>query len=366
MGKPIKIGEIKIDKRFRKAIGDLSPLIESMKTIGLLHPIVISKDKTLIAGQRRIEAAKKLGWISIPATIIDVKQVLRGELDENAARKDFTPSEQAAIAKAIWKEEEQKAKDRKKAGIRPSGNLPEGGRTRDLVARWVGVSGKTLVKELEILESRNKSIINLMDSASVDKAHKELRRLSRLQEMNKVGEFSSKNLYRVLYADPPWEYVGQEQHSSSGKTQHTVLENHYPTMSIQGLCDLPIAGISAKNSVLFLWVPSPHLENAFTVINSWGFSYKTSMVWDKVKHNVGNYVSVRHEFLLICGKGSSTPDIKKLHDSVYSEERTTHSKKPDYFRNLIDELYPNGKRIELFARGELPENWDSWGNEVKN
>jgi N6-adenosine-specific RNA methylase IME4 len=86
------------------------------------------------------------------------------------------------------------------------------------------------------------------------------------------------------------------------------------------------------------------------------------MVWDKVKHNVGNYVSVRHELLLICTKGSCTPDVKKLDDSVYSEERTEHSKKPEYFRNLIDKIYPNGNRIELFARGKIA-GWDVWGNE---
>ena len=105
------------------------------------------------------------------------------------------------------------------------------------------------------------------------------------------------------------------------------------------------------------------LEECFPLIKAWGFKYKTSMIWDKIKHNVGNYVSVRHELLLICTKGSCTPDIKKLDDSVYSEERTEHSKKPLYFRSLIDKLYPNGNRIELFAR-EKAKGWDVWGNEV--
>jgi N6-adenosine-specific RNA methylase IME4 len=366
MSNGIKISGIIIDKRFRKTLGDLKPLMESMDNLGLLHPIVISKDKRLIAGQRRVEAAKKLGWTSIPATVVDLKEVLRGELDENAVRKDFTPSEQAAIAKAIWKVEEEKAKKRQKAGIRPSGKFPQGGRTRDLVARWVGISGKTLEREMEILESKDKSLITLMDATSVDQAYKELRRLTRIGELTRAGSLSGNKLYRVVYVDPPWKYVGEEQHAKSGTVQQTVLEHHYPTMSIQELCELPVEAMTMKNAVLFLWVPSPHLENAFKIVGSWGFKYKTSMVWDKVKHNVGNYVSVRHEFLLIAGKGSSTPDVKKLHDSVYSEERSTHSKKPEYFRNLIDELYPHGNRIELFARGKLPDGWDSWGNEVES
>jgi len=93
------------------------------------------------------------------------------------------------------------------------------------------------------------------------------------------------------------------------------------------------------------------------------------MVWDKVKHNVGNYVSVRHEFLLICARGTP-PKVPKLVDSVYEEERTEHSRKPVYFRNLIDDLYPPDKtadrnnRVELFVRGDLPPWWDGWGNEA--
>ena len=113
---------------------------------------------------------------------------------------------------------------------------------------------------------------------------------------------------------------------------------------------------------MFLWVTSPLLEEAFDIIQAWGFKYKASMVWDKVKHNVGNYVSVRHELLLICTKGTA-PKVPRLVDSVYEEARTEHSKKPAYFRNLIDELYPSGKRIELFARDHF-DGWDVWGNEV--
>lgn len=106
------------------------------------------------------------------------------------------------------------------------------------------------------------------------------------------------------------------------------------------------------------------LEKAFAVINAWSFSYKASMVWDKVAHNVGHYVSVRHELLLIATKGQP-PKVPKLVDSVYAEERGEHSRKPAYFRELIDELYPEGKRLELFCRGPAADGWDTWGNEAE-
>lgn len=188
----------------------------------------------------------------------------------------------------------------------------------------------------------------------------------KLKDTSKEIENKSKEKkYRVIYADPPWKYA-EEQHGSIG-TQEKVLNTHYPSMTIQELCELPISKLSEKNSVLWLWVTSPLLEEAFEVINAWGFQYKTSMIWDKINHNVGNYVSVRHELLLICTKGSCTPDNRKLFDSVQSIQKTKkHSQKPEEFRKIIDTIYTYGNKIELFSRGSLPKGWDTWGNETDN
>jgi N6-adenosine-specific RNA methylase IME4 len=174
-------------------------------------------------------------------------------------------------------------------------------------------------------------------------------------------EFKAKELptgkYRIVYADPPWNYGDKRD----GRT--TGAEDHYPTMTIEQLCQMPIREMTDDNAVLFLWVTSPILNECFEVIGAWGFDYKTSFIWDKVKHNMGHYNSVRHEFLLICTKGSCVPDVAKLHDSVITEERTEHSKKPDIFRSIIEELYTYGSKIELFAREEH-QGWTNWGNEV--
>ena len=106
------------------------------------------------------------------------------------------------------------------------------------------------------------------------------------------------------------------------------------------------------------------------VIDAWGFIYKASFVWDKIKHNYGHYNSVRHENLLVATRGSCLPDRRELDDSVVQLERGRHSAKPSYFRDLIDRMYvPPGHgvdRIELFARGELPPWWDSWGYEANH
>jgi N6-adenosine-specific RNA methylase IME4 len=135
-------------------------------------------------------------------------------------------------------------------------------------------------------------------------------------------------------------------------------------MSMAEICALPIKDMAERDAVLFLWVTSPILEDSFAVIKAWGFDYKSSFVWDKVKHNMGHYNSVRHEFLLVCTRGACQPDVRKLHDSVQTIERTKHSEKPEHFREIIDEIYPHGERIELFARKQT-KGWKTYGFESK-
>lgn len=172
------------------------------------------------------------------------------------------------------------------------------------------------------------------------------------------AETFPKDRYRIVYADPPWQY-GDKLINGYGPA-----EFHYPTMSIDELSVLPVKDLAEDNAVLFLWATSPLLDEAFEIVKAWGFEYKTSFVWDKVKHNFGHYNSVRHELLLVCTKGSCLPDNQKLYDSVQSIERTDHSTKPDMFRSIIDDLYTTGRRIELFARRTM-DGWDTWGNEVR-
>ncbi|MFH1919716.1 MAG: MT-A70 family methyltransferase [Planctomycetota bacterium] len=187
-----------------------------------------------------------------------------------------------------------------------------------------------------------------------------LREEKREQTQAKLAALPS-DKYRVLYADPPWSYGNSGAISDHDAYSRTA--RHYPSMTIAELSALDIKSIAAKDAVLFLWVTSPLLAECFPVIKAWGFKYKTSFVWDKVKHNFGHYNSVRHEFLLVCTRGSCTPDVKELHDSVVSIERSAkHSEKPEEFRAMIDGLYKHGKRIELFARAEV-KGWDRWGAE---
>ena len=163
--------------------------------------------------------------------------------------------------------------------------------------------------------------------------------------------------YDLVYADPPWQY------GNSLPNYVTTPADYYPLMSIDEICAMPIKNMVNDNAVLFLWVTSPILEEAFQVVKAWGFKYKTSFIWDKIKHNMGHYSSVRHEILLLCIRGSYPLHNVKLYDSVLSLERTAHSQKPEYYYEMIEDIYCNAKKIELFSRAKR-QNWDSYGNQI--
>jgi len=356
------ISSIRIEGRHRKDMGDIKALAASIAEVGLLHPVVVTPDGRLIAGQRRIEAVKTLGWQAVPVTVIDLQSIVRGEYAENVDRKDFAPSEAVAIGREREPIEREAAKRRSgtRTDLEPGVKFT-GGEALDLVANTVGMSRATYNKARAVVEAAEAdpdkfgAIAERMDrTGKITHAFQEM-----LKKQYATKEQPSMPVakYRVIYADPPWAY-GNNMPDSYG-----VQDNHYPTMTMKQLCDLPIRELSEDNAVLFLWVTSPILFDSLDLIKAWGFKYKASFVWDKVKHVMGHYNSVRHEMLLICVKGSCQPDVHKLYDSVITEERTEHSRKPQVFREIIDTIYPNGKRIELFARGKIA-NWDSYGNDI--
>jgi N6-adenosine-specific RNA methylase IME4 len=172
--------------------------------------------------------------------------------------------------------------------------------------------------------------------------------------------------YRILLADNPWRY------KNNGLDNYGHCERHYNTMSIEELCNYRPDGVRLvrdmmdKNAVLFMWVTAPMALKCAPVIETWGFEYKAQIVWDKDSHMVGNYVSVRHELLYICTRGNCTRDTPKLLPSVVRIPKSrVHSRKPERFYEIIEEMYTYGRKLELFARGRPREGWDAVGNELE-
>ena len=171
--------------------------------------------------------------------------------------------------------------------------------------------------------------------------------------------------YSIIYADPAWSF---KNYSKKGEGRNP--NQHYETMSIDDIKNLPVSKIADQNCVLFLWVVNHSLPLAFEVIERWGFEYKTmGFVW--VKKNLksdgfftglGYWTRGNPELCLLATKGKPSRISKSVKELVI-EPRSSHSKKPNIIRDKIVELVGDVPRIELFAR-ETTDGWDSWGNEV--
>jgi N6-adenosine-specific RNA methylase IME4 len=163
-------------------------------------------------------------------------------------------------------------------------------------------------------------------------------------------------LYGVIYADPPWSYV------QSGVVGG--VKGEYITMTDAEICALPVP--AADDAVLYLWATSPLLPIAFDVIKAWGFSYKSSAVWDKERPGIGFWFIGQHEHLLVGVRGNVRPPVPSLRiSSVIRCRRGLHSRKPDYVRDRIAAWFPDVPRLEMFTRLKCP-GWDAFGNQVEH
>lgn len=160
--------------------------------------------------------------------------------------------------------------------------------------------------------------------------------------------------YRVIYADPPWQY------DNSGFDQSA--EEHYPTMTIEELCSLPVGRLADEPCALYMWATVPLMPDAFRVMEAWGFEYKSHRIWVKNRApGMGWWLRTNHEVLLIgTTNGNAHPNERV--ESVVEHPVGRHSEKPSVFREDIERCH-DGPRVELFARARA-DGWDSWGNEV--
>ncbi len=180
----------------------------------------------------------------------------------------------------------------------------------------------------------------------------------------KVGK---KRFYTVL-ADPPWQFKNR-----TGKMapEHKRL-SRYSTMSLQDIKDLPVEAIVKDTAHLYLWVPNALLSEGLTVMENWGFTYKTNLIWYKIRKDggpdrrgVGFYFRNVTEMILfgVRGKNARTLQPGRSQENIISSRKREHSRKPDEQYDLI-EACSSGPFIELFARGPR-KGWFVWGNQSK-
>lgn len=173
--------------------------------------------------------------------------------------------------------------------------------------------------------------------------------------------------YSTVLADPPWQFQNR-----TGKVapEHKRL-CRYPTLTLEEIAGLPVGSIVRDTAHLYLWVPNALLLHGLQVMGAWGFTYKTNIVWQKVRKDgkpdgrgVGFYFRNTTELVLfgVRGKDARTLAAGRRQVNVVHSRKREHSRKPDELYDVIESC-SRKPCIELFARGPRG-GWASWGHEA--
>jgi N6-adenosine-specific RNA methylase IME4 len=194
---------------------------------------------------------------------------------------------------------------------------------------------------------------------------KQARREQRDREQAAVAEAVAQQLghrlYNVIYADPPWRFEPYSRLTGMDR----AADNHYSTMGLEAIKVLKVP--AAKNCALLLWSTSPMLLHALEVMSAWGFAYRSKCVWVKERIGTGYWWRNQHETLLLGVKGRiPAPAPGTRFPSIICAPCGRHSEKPAVFAEMIERMFPDTSKLEMFARGLPREGWEGWGIETQH
>jgi N6-adenosine-specific RNA methylase IME4 len=366
----LPIGTISVGKRHRRDLGNIAELAENIREVGLLHPVVVTPDFRLIAGERRIRAYQMLERDIIPVTVVDLDKVARGEHAENTFRKDFTYTEAVAIKRAVEplvkgeaKERMRLSQGRGKKGAKLAPVVK--GKARDLVAKHTGKARTSLAKaealvaamEAEPGNDKIKRLVERMDkSGRVNAPYRRLKIMKQVEAIRaEPPPLPNRGPYRVIVADPPWPY----EVADDDPAERAVRP--YPTMTIAAICALDVASIAHDDAILWLWTTSFHMRFAFDVLDAWGFAPKTILTWVKDRAGHGAWLREKTEHCIVATRGKPVVELTDQTTVLLAPLRS-NSEKPVEFFAMVETLCPAPRYAELFARQQR-ERWDGHGDE---
>lgn len=375
----LALDQVVVGSRFRRHIGDVDDLAASMKSVGLLHPVVVSKEGHLIAGRRRLEAAKKLGWTEIPVRVVDLREPKLGEIDENRYRRDLRPSEKVAVRDYLLEREKEEAKKRQKeggkAGGEASGKFPEAskGQTRDRVAAFTGVSGKTLEKAAVVVE----------------KARKDPERFGKfLEEMDRTGKVDS--AYRAVVG--PKKRVVVKAPANEDRAAHsmdlpvslarTAESSHARPVELptgpfdvvvvppewirwkdaghEVAVELQVPRVVKPEGAVFIWSTNARIADAVDLVRSWNLSIATVIVWVRKDFDPKRDTGDRTMLCVVAKASAESPSPIRKTDTFILAPASADGGIPDEFMRDVEKFGKGERRrLLLFAESDVP-GWTSW------
>jgi N6-adenosine-specific RNA methylase IME4 len=365
------IDEIIVGKRHRRDLGDITSLAKSIDAHGLLHPVVVTPDGRLIAGERRLEAFKMLGRTEIPAREVDLEEIARGELAENVDRKGFLPSEIEAIRRTLEPLEKAAARERQgRPGGPRSGKLPEhsGARTRDKLGAFAGVSGRTVEKIAAVVaaaEAEPKKYGKLAEAMDhrgrVDGPYRRLLNMRSAEQIRASPPPLPDGQWRVAVVDVPWP---------SEPDDPEPAERGYwtfATMSIEAICAVPIGSRLHDHSVLWFWVTNFHMRYAYTILDAWGFrATPTIQTWGKPQPGRGKRLLGQTEHAIMAIRGNPVITLTNQSTLLLAPipKPRTLARKPPEFYAMVETLCPAPGYLDVFSRYRHSDRWTCWGAEA--
>lgn len=356
---------------------EYAELKQSIKQNGLREPITTQNGK-IIDGRNRFRACQELGiepsYVEIDKNTSSILFII----DKNFNRRHLNGFDKVEVAQKMAK-----------LPIGSNQHTAGAGRSQQYIAQLLNTSADTLQRGNKIFNKGSETLKNALRAGKIsvsvgailadlpkekqdeianndvqtikqlatsmnvakqtDKRNEKIKLLNELAKSNPTLDGVTKS--SVIYVDPPWEYLGFDG-------------TPYPTMPLADICAMKVEEHCTDDAVLMMWSPSAMLPSALKVIESWGFEYKTSAVWNKRKPGQGVYFRQQHEFLLLATKGHPpTVDQKTTSASVFSALRGKHSAKPHSFYELIERMYPGLGKLELFSRNKRA-GWTMWGNQA--
>nr|WP_136252854.1 MT-A70 family methyltransferase [Ningiella ruwaisensis] len=368
---------LRIKPEFKDLIPPLSDsereqLEQNILSDGIIREPIVIWQGFILDGHNRYDIAHKneLRFEVHPMDFEDENEAKLWMINNQFGRRNLPPfvrAELALKAKPLIaeraKENLVEAGKNNGKGLQNSAKAIDKVDTRAELSKRAEVSHDTISKAEKILEKADEDTKAKLRSGeiSINAAYKEIRKADlRKNRIEKITEISKGNSilpsdkkYPLIYADPPWRY--------ETATENRKIENQYPTMSIDEICELDVP--AADNCILFMWVTTAMMEKCFDVLKSWGFKYRASAVWDKQKMGMGYFFRVQHEFLIVATKGDiPTPEPQNRFRSIFSTPSTKHSAKPEQVIEAIEKMYPELEKLEMFCRSPR-EGWNVWGNQ---
>jgi N6-adenosine-specific RNA methylase IME4 len=358
-------------------MGDLAGLAKSIDDRGaLLQPVVITADNKLIAGQRRIAAwaLSKFRREPIPVNIVDIDAIVMGERDENAQRKDFTPTEAVAIKREI--EEFLKARaDARPTAMRsaPGREAQDGGRAADKAAGYVGKGRRTIEKTEKLMEAAERDPARygalLKDAERTGRVDGPFKRLENMLAGERLKAEPPpppmQGPYRTLVIDFPWpaDLDGYRDQADRG---------YYPyaTMSMEQIVEYAAAQVAPilhdEGAAVWLWIPNFHLVRGChtTVLKALGVEGSTMLTWVKPEIGQGQRLRGATEHAILAVKGKVPVLGHEQRTWFEAPGGKAHSAKPETFFHIVETVTPAPRYAFLFAGGSVPENWDGHGDRI--